>query len=672
MTMRNMEAGGPVRTWGMFLLLVTVSFAPWASSEEASTAVETRLRNDVRYLASDELEGRGVGSKGLDLAAEYIRSEFQKAGLRLDLVNGGPYQTFEMKTSAEIGAPNELVFTDKDGTVLRCELNKDFTPVSFSGNGELQGELVFCGYGIDAADKKYQDFEGIDLKGKTAVIMRRNPTQGNPHGAFQGSFGQISRHAELNSKLREAVNRGAKAVIIVDDPYTAREALKNARKSVQTASKSVVEAATELVAIADKDNEKLLVAKKKLTETVEKLKRQEKVVEAGETDALMDFGYGGQDARSIPILHVTRRVIDQLLKKSLKTDLSSIEQKIDETLKPQSAPLTGWTLKGVITIKHVKNEVKNIIASLDGTSDETVVIGAHYDHVGRGGQNSLAPGSKEIHNGADDNASGSAGLLELARELGAHKGKLKRRILFIAFTAEENGLIGSAHYVAHPVIPLDKTVAMLNLDMVGRMTDNKLSVFGTKTSPIWEPALTKLCTKYDFKLNSIPAGTGPSDQTSFYLKKIPVLHFFTGTHSDYHRPSDDWEKINVPAMRRVVSMIAEIAVDVANADKPPEFTQVAAPVAKAKEGSRPYFGSIPDFSSDQPGYSIGGAAPGSPAEKGGLKAGDRIIKLGDNKIENLEDFDVALRKFKPGETINVTVKRKDDEVLLKVTVEAPR
>ncbi|HTQ38568.1 MAG TPA: M20/M25/M40 family metallo-hydrolase [Pirellulales bacterium] len=318
---------------------------------------------------------------------------------------------------------------------------------------------------------------------------------------------------------------------------------------------------------------------------------------------------------------------------------------------------------------------KNVVAVLEGEgphADEAIVIGAHYDHLGRGEPGSLEPDSHEIHHGADDNASGVAAMLEIARQLAAREKKLPRQVVFIAFTGEERGLYGSAHYVKDPLAPLDKTIAMLNLDMVGRMTDDKLIVYGTGTASEWGDLLTRLNEKHDFQLTRHPEGYGPSDHSSFYAKRIPVLFFFTGTHKDYHRPSDTFDKINVDGMRRVAELVADAAVAIAETDARPTYKDIGGPSQFAKSGDRPYFGSIPDFSQDQPGYALMGVSKGGPAEAAGIQGGDIILRLGDYPIANLEDFDTALRKFKAGDRITVLVKRGSDEMKFAVTLEPPR
>jgi hypothetical protein len=320
-------------------------------------------------------------------------------------------------------------------------------------------------------------------------------------------------------------------------------------------------------------------------------------------------------------------------------------------------------------------DAKNVIGVLEGEgplADETIVVGAHYDHLGRGEPGTLEPGSHEIHHGADDNASGVAALIEIARKLSAREKKLPRRVVFIAFTGEERGLFGSARYAKEPLFPLDKTIAMVNLDMVGRLVDDKLVVYGTDTAEQWNGMLDRLFESHPFKVTRHPEGFGPSDHSSFYAKQIPVLFFFTGTHKDYHRPGDTFDKINVEGMRRVADLAADTVAAIAEMPDRPKYKATGSPPEFTKTGSRPYFGSIPDFSQEQPGYALSGVSKGGPAEKAGLKAEDVIIRLGEHPIGNLEDFDNALRKFKAGDRVLVVVKRAGEELKYEVTLEPPR
>lgn len=656
------------------LVLSSALRAPFAG--DAIPDVEQRLRRDIQYLASDELEGRGVGLKGLDLAADYIRTEFTKAGLNVTAVKGDAFQKFQMSVGSDLKEPNTLELRGPEGKKIELKLHSNFEPQSFGGSGKFDAELVFVGYGIEAADKQYDEFAGVDLKGKIAVIMRRTPRQNDSHGPFGGGPRGVSQQASLQTKVSQAFGKGAAAILFVNDPFTGRKELDQAKQQATKQADNVVTAADEFESTNAGDAEKLAAARKKLSDAVKKNRELKAQVERGPTDTLMKFGYGaGDSSRSIPILHITRAACDEVLKSVLKNDLTELEAEIDKDLKPRSAVLTGWTAVGETAIEHKYAEVKNVIAVIEGEgphADETVVLGAHYDHVGRGGAGSLAPGSNEIHNGADDNASGTVSLIEVARRIAARPNKPQRRMVFIAFTGEERGLIGSAHYVKEPIFPLENTVAMLNMDMVGRMVEDRCTVFGADTSSVWKGLLEKFGAESKLTLALKPEGMGPSDHQSFYQKKIPVLHFFTGNHSDYHRPTDDWEKINFGGMSRVVDVVEKLALELSNAPERPGYVEVKGSANPLRDGSRPYFGSIPDFGSEKPGYLLGGVSPGGPAEKAGLKAGDRIVQLGTKKIDNLDDFDLALRKFSAGDTADVTVIRDEKEVKLKVTLDKPQ
>jgi hypothetical protein len=466
-------------------------------------------------------------------------------------------------------------------------------------------------------------------------------------------------------------------VLLVNEPYTGKKGAEADARLLSKANEAVVAAAEEFAAVPDSDREKSTAARLRLADAVKKLNfAREQDQQEKDGDPLIVFGYGGESrSGAIPVLHVKRAVADRVLKAALKKSLDELEAEIDGDLKPRSAVLEGWQARGATSVKSVQADVKNIIGVLEVTgplADETIVVGAHYDHLGLGGEGSLAPGVRDIHNGADDNASGTMGLIELARRLGRRAEKLPRRVVFIAFTGEEMGLIGSANYVKNPFIPLENTIAMFNMDMIGRLKDNKLTVFGTGTAPQWKELVKKTGEARGFELSMKEDGFGPSDQTSFYAKKIPVLHFFTGTHSDYHRPSDDWEKINVEGMSRVVDMVEEIVVETAKAPARPQYVEVRGRSERPRGDSRPYFGSVPDFSVEGSGYALSAVTAGSPADQAGLKGGDKIVQLGDDKIGGLDDFDLALRKYRAGDEVRVLVEREGKKVELKVLLGKPR
>lgn len=664
-------------TRSKLLLALTVLTALLAASRLSTRAADltgtpaNRLLTDIKYLSDDKLEGRGVGTAGLDLAAKFVRDEFEKAGLNVTAVDGDAFQKFTMVTGSELLEKNTLTFSGPDDQQITFEMGTDFNVCSFGGNGEFTGEVVFGGYGINAKDVPYQDFKDVDLKGKTVIIMRRNPQQDNPKSKFAVAHG-ISRHADLKSKVSVCRSAGAAAIIFVSDPHTASS---EAEKSIDRANTAVVKAAREIAKLEATDDG-YAKAREGLNKALDRVSKAHGDAHTGGFDPLMKFGYAGNGKDNAPpILHMTQAKCDELLKAALKTTLSDLQAEIDTDLKPRTQTLKDWTVSGQTSIKRVRREVSNVIGVLEGEgplADETIVVGAHYDHVGLGGAGSLAPGSKEVHNGADDNGSGTVALLEVARQLAAREQPLPRRVVFIAFTAEELGLIGSAKYVAEPVFPLEKTIAMYNMDMVGRLRDDKLTVFGVGTAPTFKADVTRLGEAREFKLSLKPEGFGPSDQSSFYAKKIPVLHFFTGTHSDYHRPGDDWEKINVNGINRIVEIVEDVVVHTAETQKRPEYLEVTSRASVQRSGSRPYFGSIPDFGSDKEGYAISGVAPNSPAKKGGLLGGDHIVQFGEHKVTDLNDFDLALRNFSGGDEVEVTVMRDGEKVKLKITLAKPK
>jgi aminopeptidase YwaD len=321
-----------------------------------------------------------------------------------------------------------------------------------------------------------------------------------------------------------------------------------------------------------------------------------------------------------------------------------------------------------LTTDVVRAEVPayNVVGILEGSDpvlkNETIILGAHYDHLGRGGEGSLAPRSGEIHHGADDNASGTAGLIELARVLGAQRPKLKRTLVFMAFGGEEEGLLGSNYYVNHPLVPLDKTIAMINMDMIGRMKDSKLMIGGVGTATEWRPLLAQT----DFSLTLSDDGFGPSDHSSFYSKRIPVLFFFTGTHTDYHKPSDTFDKINYDDEARILSLVARIVRDVDAADKRLTYTTAKSEPPRTG-GFRVYLGTIPNYADTNDGLLLDGVRDDSPAAKGGLKAGDRIVKIGNTDVKNVYDYTQALGGMKAGQEYVFEVMRGTERLTLKIT-----
>lgn len=320
---------------------------------------------------------------------------------------------------------------------------------------------------------------------------------------------------------------------------------------------------------------------------------------------------------------------------------------------------------------------RNVIGILPGSDPElrreAVIVGAHYDHLGGGEIGTLNPDSTgKVHNGADDNASGAAALIQIARTLAERPPA--RTVVFIAFSGEELGLLGSAHYVKEPLYSLDNTVGMINLDMVGRMRDRKLIVYGTATATEFPALLDSLNWYQGFDLRKQGDGLGPSDQSSFYMAGRPVLHLFTDLHEDYHRTTDDWQKINFEGIARVVDFSAGLASALGGRTTPLTFVNVPQPASHAMadrnaatSGYGAYLGSIPDMTSSPGGVRLMGVRKDSPADKAGLRAGDIITRIGKVDIPDLQAMTNALRTFEPGDEAEITVQRGDATLTVQVT-----
>lgn len=664
------------------LVVCPLSVAPLMAENEstANAAAAARIRDNVGYLASDELEGRGVGTDGLNKASKFMAEQLKQIGLDMTAVGGQPFQSFEVVTEAKLGPEdkNRLKLVgpgEKEAVPL--ELGKQFNPLAAGGSGKFDLPIVFVGFGITAPDLLYDDYAGVDVKGKAVLMLRKEP-QGdphNPHSAFNGPH--PTRHATFSRKISNAYQHGAAAVIMVNNLGEIETRHEDQQNVWNTAVADIAKTQAEFESLAeDAPEEKKTELRDKLTDLAKTIAESGAKLKEGTDEVLPFMGAGSDESHpELPVYFVLRDAVDPVVKQALGKSLAELEAGINEAQKPKTFALADWQAIGETDLIREKAKISNVIGVLPGEgplADEYILIGAHYDHIGYGGEGSLAPWTHEIHNGADDNASGAVALLETARRIVAQDKKPKRTIVFVGFTGEERGLLGSAYYVKHPVFDLKKTVAMLNMDMVGRLTDEKLIISGSGTAKEFEPLIDKLNEGYKFAVTKDPSGFGPSDHASFYAKEIPVMHFFTGTHDDYHRPSDDVEKLDIDGIRRIASMLADAAIAIDAMPAPPEYVAIAPESTERRTGSRPYFGSIPDFSVVGKGYALQGVSPDSPAEKAGLKAGDIIIKLGDAKIAGLEDFDGALRAFKAGDKANVTIMRSGMEITLTVTLAAPR
>lgn len=605
-----------------------------------------RLTSDLTYIASDELEGRGVGTDGLNKAADHIRDIFKASGLDVTRVNKGAFQEFQLGTGAGYGKVNELAFHGPNNQKIALSLVKNFRPCTFGASGKFDGGIVFCGYGLESKGKDYEDFNGVDVKGKIVILMRRFPGQKQNRPLF------TYRQSSLSVKYANAIRHGAAAVLFVNDPHFVREGKERLQKAVSRVRDDVVMSAELLEqqeTAEKKDKQSIVSARRALSVSLRRLKSAREAL-SEETDVLIPAGYGGKPRNDLkPMFHITQKSCNQLLKAAANKTLIELGAAIDQTKKPQSFALKGWSAKGEVNVKSIQYDVKNVIGVLEGNgalANETVVVGAHYDHVGYGRYGSRDQGNHSIHNGADDNGSGTVCLLELVRRLGTglDQKKPRRRIVFIAFTAEELGLIGSKYYVNNPLFPLNNTVAMINMDMVGRLHDGGLTIFGVDTASHWRKLLTA-CNTTGGKLNLQAPGIGPSDHASFYRKKMPVLHFFTDLHPDYHRPSDDVHRVNIDGMAAIVDMVEKVVLDTASRKERPKYVAVRGSArvnSRYAVKGRPYVGLTPSFANSAKGCTIFAVAADGPAAKAGLKVNDVIVAIGEKKVTNFRDYAAIL------------------------------
>jgi len=596
---------------GITLVALFTSLAP-ALDRESAVA---RLRTDLAFLASDACEGRGPGTAGIDRAADYVAAAFKAAGLKGGMPDGSYFQPFVIKGSPELGRVNELAFTMPGGPGPAPVLGSDFQPLGLSASGAADGPVVFVGYGASVPGAHYDDFHGVDVGGKVVLMIRRVPRYGQEKHPF-GDDQTVQHAAALAIKVSNAEQRKAAAVLVCNDA-------------------------------SEPD------------------------------DALSDLTRTSGGAAEIPAVQIKRATADRMLREGLGATLADVEKSMDADLKSRSGPLKGVTAKLRVTVDRKPVNVKNVVAVLDGVgplAKETVVIGAHYDHLGYGGRDSLAPGLKAIHHGADDNASGTAALIELARRLAADPPANRRRIVFLAFSAEEIGLLGSAHYAKEPLFPLDDTTAMVNLDMVGRLKDAdngkpKLEVGGTGTAKEFNDLLDRLNGKHDFVLQKNSAGVGPSDHTSFYLKGIPVFFFFTGLHREYHKPTDTADRINYPGLAKVTGFVEDLTRDLATEPKRPEYVKGMSGSFTGGTGlSGPRLGFMPgDYGDDAGGVLVASVNKDGPAEKGGIKDGDLIVEIAGRPIKNMAAYMIVRGTMKRGQPVEITVQRKGERVKVTVT-----
>lgn len=574
---------------------------------------QAALRAHIAFLADDAQEGRLTGSTGIRRAADYIVKRLQAEGLK-----PLPGQTdfllpFDYTADIKIGGhPTALEMTN--GTTKSAyKPEQDVRALAFTESATASGLLVFAGYGI-VVPGSYNSYEGLDVKDKVVLVLR-----GIPEKLSAAQRMELNRFSDLRFKAAQARNKGAKALLVVNGPNSAR----------------------------------------------------------GGEPIPLSFDRSAASA-GIVALSITGATADQLLAPGGKP-LKQLQDVLDTAAKPKP----GFTVGSVTVtasggVVPVTKTDRNIVALLPATAanaeNEYVMIGAHYDHLGTGESGSLARSGEEhaIHNGADDNASGVAAVLELATRLAQEKER-KRHILIALWAGEELGLVGSNYFAAHPPVPLEKIVAYFNFDMVGRLQNNKLQVQGVGSSPDWRMAATEFNRLSNFDLALTDDPYLPTDVTSFYPKGIPVLAFFTGTHEDYHRPTDDANLINYEGMQRIAAYAGNIILNTLNDAKRPAYAQVTQTSMGGRSGGpmRVSVGTIPDYAYQRSdGMKLQGVRGSSPAEKGGMKPGDLIIEFGGQLVKNVYDYMNVLGALKGGEAVKAVVVREGKRLELSITPEA--
>ena len=574
---------------------------PGAASAEppaARTAEITaeELRDLVRALSDDALEGRETGEPGCERAAEMVAAEFSRLGLRPAGALGSWFQPFTIPRGVRVLPTTSLSAKDAAGGEHGFALAKEFVPLDVSGAGDVEGDVAFVGYGIRAPDLRYDDFAGVDVRGKVVVVLRHAPAWQAKASPFADPK-TMERYGSLSSKAEEAAKAGALALVVVNDPASST---------------------------------------------------------TPEKDDLRPPG-GGSTGR-IPVVQLAWRA-GPALERALGLSFATRQASLDASLTPASEALQGPRLRVHCDLEQLVRHARNVVALLPGdlllaptgSPRETLVLGAHYDHVGRGRFGSLAQADGAIHNGADDNASGTAALLEIAGRLVADRARLRRDVLFLAFSGEELGLFGSRHYVANPRVPLADTVAMLNLDMIGRLDDDRLYVGGSGTSLGWPPLLeSKNDGPTPLRLRFMPGGRAPSDHESFYAKGIPVLFFFTGLHADYHRPSDDWDRINYPGEARVARLACAVAEDLLTRPDRPAFT-------KADDRGFDIAPTLGVTFEANGSLRIGALEEHGAGRLAGLEPKDVLVAWNGAPLKDAKDGEVRVKKAGFGESVELIV-----------------
>jgi hypothetical protein len=597
------------------LIAASLLLVPIAVSTQ--TPVASPARAHVEFLASEKLEGREAGSQGERFAAEYLTAQLTRIGARPLPGKADMFWPFEFTGGSRDGGSRVTVTTNAPRTF---SAPTDIRTLSFSDDADVTGSVVFAGYGLvipESQNFAYDSYAGIDVKDKIVVVLRYFPEDTD-----QQTRAILARYSDLRYKAMAARQRGARALLVVTGPRSPN--------------------AGELVPMT------------------------------------FDTALAGS---GIPAASVTGAVADVLF--ANVKPLREAQQALDSG----NPHVAGFDLPGVslalrTSVVRERYTARNIVAYLPATApapaaDKSwIAIGAHYDHLGRGDKgNSLA--SKEqvsaIHYGADDNASGTAAVLAIAETLAKSNQPRRRHVLIGFWSAEEIGLVGSNAFVTQPPIPIAQIAAYFNFDMVGRMQNNRLVVQATGTSPVWGRVLERANVAAGFDLVVQPDPYQPTDVTNFNQVGVPSLAFFTGSHTDYHKPSDTAEKINYEDLDRIVEMATSLVRTVSNTDEAPQFTKVEQPASRGSlAGVRVTTGTIPDYATEVKGLLLSGVTGGGPAEQAGLAKGDIIVEIAGKTIANIYDYTYALELLRVNEAVKVVYMRNGERRETQLTPAARR